>query len=72
MSKHFKEQKGSKDLAYYVTMFKLEGHTTWRCHMSQNQQGFELEQKNWPPKVKITEKNVLRIDRITGTIQPLT
>lgn len=63
--------KKEKELAYYVVMFKLEGHTTWRCHMSQDIEGFKREQKNWPPSVKVTEQNTLRIDRITGQIKPL-
>lgn len=62
-----------KDLAYYVTIFKLDGHQTWRCHLGKRLADFsEVEMKNWganPPKV--TEKHVLRIDRITGQIKPL-
>lgn len=57
-----------KELAYYVTMFKIEGHTTWRAHLCGHKDGFTRQVEN--DKAKVTEKNVLRIDRITGQIQP--
>jgi len=62
--------KDPKDLAYYLTMFTLEGHQTWRCHLGQDAGSFDRQSANdnWP---KITAKNVIRIDRITGQIQPL-
>lgn len=61
-----------RDMAYYVTMYKLEGHETWRVNLAQTPEHFDaVEKKNWPPTVKVTEKNVLRIDRITGQIKPL-
>ena len=58
-----------KELAYYLTLFKIEGHETWRADIKANKEDFE----KLLPKVspKITEKNVIRIDRITGTIMPL-
>lgn len=63
----------AKDLAYYITMFKLEGHETWRCYMAQRKDSFKSqEQKNWgknPPK--ITKEQTLRIDKITGQITTL-
>ena len=53
-------------MAYYITLFKLEGHQTWRAHFCSSKIGFELEKKNWPDKVKITATKVIRFDRITG------
>lgn len=57
-----------KDLAYYLTLFKLEGHTTWRAHLGGHKEAFALEQKNWKG-AKITEQVTMRIDRLTGTFQ---
>jgi len=58
----------TKDLAYYLTLFKLEGHQTWRAHLSGHVDGFEVEQKNWTKKAPaVTEVQKLRIDRLTGT-----
>lgn len=62
-------EQPKKDLAYYLTLFKIEGHTTWRAHLSQKAEAFQDDiKKNWnqnPPTV--TEKMVVRIDRVTGT-----
>lgn len=61
-----------KDLAYYLTLYKLEGHETWRVVLGRDKDYFEQKEiKNWGPNVKITEKNVIRIDRLSGTIIPL-
>lgn len=62
-----------KDPAYYLTMFTLEGHETWRCHLSGWKDGFEKEWNGIVGQTKpvITQKNVIRIDRLTGTIKPL-
>lgn len=68
MSKHFQENK--KDLAYYLTLYKLAGHTTWRAHLSTSKDGFEREKKAWSlnsTMPKITETQCLRLDRVTGT-----
>lgn len=58
-----------KEIAYYLTLFTLEGHTTWRAHLGGTMDAFEIEQKNWSGKhkPKVTDKRVLRIDRLTGT-----
>lgn len=63
----------NKDLSYYLTMFTLEGHTTWRCHLSQKKDGFDHEWNSQQQgvKPKITARNVIHIDRLTGTIKPL-
>ncbi len=62
----------NKDLAYYLTLFTLAGHTTWRAHLSMGKETFDNSTKDIlgknPPK--ITAKHMLRIDRITGQIQP--
>jgi len=64
-----KEEK-KKDLAYYLTLFKIEGHTTWRAHLGQFPDSFDRQKQNdnWPA---VTEKQVLRIDRITGGFKNL-
>ena len=53
-----------KDLAYYLTLFKIKGHSTWRAHLAQNKDGFvEQVQKS----TTVTEYQTIRIDRVTGT-----
>ncbi len=65
-------QRPAKDLSYYITLFTLEGHSTWRAFMSQNKEGFLNDQKNWGKNpTKITKQNTMRIDRLTGQIIPL-
>lgn len=63
------KKKGHKvdDLAYYLTLFKLEGHQTWRAHLGGHKEAFDVEQKNWLKGPVITEKQTMRIDRLTGT-----
>ena len=62
----------AKDLAYYLTLFKVEGHTTWRAHLGQDKDAFQHDkEKNWGKKGPVvTDIMVMRIDRITGTFQP--
>jgi hypothetical protein len=57
--------KKDKKLAYYLTLFKIEEHTTWRTHLSQHKAGFEPE-FSAPGHPKVTESKVIRIDRVTG------
>lgn len=63
-----REAPKDKDLAYYLTLFKIEGHTTWRAHLAQDKEAFEKQkQPTWP---KVTELVVMRIDRLTDTFKP--
>ena len=62
------------DHAYYLTLFKIEGHDTWRTHLSGHKDGFEKScVKSCVGSIhpKVTEKKVIRIDRITGNIKDL-
>lgn len=52
---------------YYLTLFKLEGHSSWRAHLSGMQTAFDDEALKWTNAPKITEKQVIKIDRLTGT-----
>jgi len=56
------------ELAYYLTLMKIEGHTTWRAHLSGHATGFQ-EEWSTGKHPAITEKQVFRIDRITGAIK---
>lgn len=58
------------DSKYFVIIYKLEGHETWRVHSGRSIEGFEKQAINnkWP---KITERNTIEVDRITGQIKPL-
>ena len=65
-NKTHKPKPGAKpqDLAYYMTLFTLEGHTTWRGHFAADKDSFDKQlQPNTP---KITDRRVYRIDRFTG------
>ncbi len=71
MSKHFKEQK-FRDMAYYITLIKIEGHTSWRVGaMTGIAGGFDKEWKNTSGGTRpaITERITYRVDRITGEIK---
>ncbi len=59
--------------AYYLTLFTLEGHKTWRAELGGSEESFEEKRKtNWGAHpTKILEKHVLRIDRITGQFTQL-
>ncbi len=64
------------DPAYYLTLFTLEGHQTWRASLKMSKDGFAKEWDstqsfNGGKKPKITEKHTIRIDRLTGQIIPL-
>jgi hypothetical protein len=67
-----KPRQKPTDLSYYLTLFRLEGHQTWRAHRGAHKEAFDLEQKNWFGKnaPKVTEYQTLRIDRLTGTFIP--
>ena len=60
-----KKHKQPTELVYYLTIYTLEGHTTYRAHLSRWKGAFDKESKmpNFP---KITSKTVMIIDRLTG------
>lgn len=58
-----------KDFYYYLTMFKIEGHTTWRCVMSMDKKSFSKAVAADPNHPKITDIKILLIDRITGELK---
>ncbi len=49
----------------YLTVYTLEGHTTFRAHLGRTKDAIDREAKNnkWP---KITSLHVVEIDLITG------
>lgn len=57
------EKQKLKDPGYYLTLFKIEGHETYRAHLSNRKDGFE---KDVTPNVKVIERKVTRFDRING------
>lgn len=72
MAKQIK-QEAPKELSYYLTLYTLEGHTTWRADLRQHKDGFD---KQWNSQTqgkvpKILKRHTIRIDRITGQIIPL-
>ena len=61
-----------KELAYYLTVFKIEGHETWRGHLGGSVGAFGVQLKNNDGKhPKVTAKKVYRIDRINGALEEL-
>lgn len=56
--------KPKKDLSYYLTLFKIKGHSTWRAHLSGYADGFL---KNIDINI-VTDKKVIRVDRLAGTL----
>lgn len=67
-----KKHDKPKDLAYYFTMFKIEGHETWRAHLGSDKGAFDRQwvndQQGAATRPKITQRRDFRIDRITGSI----
>ena len=59
-----------KELAYYLTLYKIEGHTTWRAQLSHEKNGFDNQIKSQKEgrHPKITARRNVRIDRITGEV----
>lgn len=52
---------------YYLTIFRLEGHERWRAFLGRSATSFDdvRAHDNWP---EVTEKKVIRIDRMTGEL----
>lgn len=58
------------DLAYYLTLFKIEGHTTYRASLHDRKDGFDRQFTNPENKrPKITEMKVLRIGKLKGEVE---
>lgn len=55
---------------YYLTLYTLEGHKTWRAHLASDQRGFENQfynqQQGKPPR--ITAKIIIKINRLTSEL----
>lgn len=62
------KQKPANDLAYYLTLFTVKGHTTYRTHLSSHKDGFETDENM---QAEVTSSTKHRIDRITGKITPV-
>lgn len=54
------------DPAYYLTLFKIEGHKTYRAHIAGDLTSLQYNMGENAPT--ITEKKVYRVDRVTGEI----
>lgn len=50
---------------YYVTVFKIEGHSTFRAVLSMGEDDFKKQVLN---ATKVTELKTYRIDKVTGDI----
>ncbi len=54
-----------KQLKYFICLFKLEGHTTWRLTSSTSVDIIEKSLK----LAKVTHKRYYEIDRLTGIME---
>jgi len=57
-----------KELAYYLTVFKIENHSTWRSFLGGNIDVFAGQVEAF---TKVTEKKTYRVDRISGEIKEI-
>lgn len=55
-----------KEMFYYLTMFTIEGHKTFRANMAQYQDAFTKYAK--VNKMKVTGRRDYKIDKITGEV----
>lgn len=62
-----KNLKPQKELYYYLTLFKVEGHRTWRSHLTGYAEGFN-DHVTKLLKVKVTDVRRYKVDRINGEI----
>lgn len=58
-----KNQKPKREMKYFLTVFKIEGHQTWRASLSSDKNGFKDTVEE---HAKVTEKKTIIVDRITG------
>lgn len=58
--------------AYYLTLFKVDGHEKWRAMLNVSAKAFEDDCIKNMKGVKITEKQKFSIDRFSGIINSLT
>lgn len=60
-------KQGLKNLFWYFTLFKIEGHETWRAHLGSDAESLDRTAKvdHFP---KITERKILKVDKVTGEI----
>lgn len=56
---------------YYLTLFKVKDHTTWRAAMHSGAEAFDNEVRKNMTKLVITETIVYKIDRLTGDIKKI-
>ncbi len=56
----------STELAYYLTLYKIEGHQTYRAVVNRAKGDFDRHLT--PGHPKIIKKEVYRIDRLNGVI----
>lgn len=63
-----KELKKS-ELKYYVCLFKMEGHETFRMQTGKTVNDIEYYLKTQIGKNKVTARKFFEIDRLTGKIE---
>ncbi len=68
MAKQIKKSK--EKLEYFINLFKVEGHGTWRISVHAKAGDFErLLGIDGTKKPVITDKKILIVDRVTGDIK---
>lgn len=58
-------------LKYYLTLFRIEGHQTYRSHLGGTENSHQQSVVGAGNHPKVTEKKVFVIDRITGEVKEL-
>lgn len=54
-----------RELAYYLSIFKVKGHETWRSNFCQSAEGLKDSKAM---AATLTDEKIFRIDKITGEI----
>lgn len=57
------------DLKYFICLFKMEGHETWRLQTGKSIQQIEQYLKSQLGTHIVTAKKFFEIDRITGSFE---
>lgn len=60
-----------KEINYYLTLFKIKGHETWRANLSGGKNDFDRDWNSTKggKRPEVTDKKIFTINCVTGEIQ---
>jgi hypothetical protein len=58
-----------KELKYYICLFTLQGHRTWRMIIHPTVEGIERQLKPPHNRTKVTAKKFFEVNRLTGEME---